>query len=354
MTGTARQRWALGIGLAAAGGCLVYALRGVSFTEIASELSTADWRWLVAMTVAALFTFHLRAMRWNVLLAPSCGSVPFSSRFAAVCIGFMVNNVLPARLGEVARAASLARIEGVGVGRPLASLVLERLLDAVILMGLLMPAVIVQGGGEFLGDTMQAIIGVMAVGAPAALIALAMIARWREPCIVIARRILERFKMPRAAAQADRALRPFMEGLGALTSAHQFFRALVWSAVVWLWNGVSFYLGFLAFGVIGPGFPGALLVQTASGVAVAAPSTPGFFGVFEAAVRLALEVYRVEPATIISYAVGYHILNYIPITILGICYMKKLGIRRDDFRGLPDDSSLEGRSLPGGKGVDLI
>ena len=84
----------------------------------------------MAATVVATLTFHLRAIRWRILLLPVCGTLPFGSRYAAVCIGFMANNVLPARLGEFARAYSLSRIEPVPVSGAFASLVVERLLDA--------------------------------------------------------------------------------------------------------------------------------------------------------------------------------------------------------------------------------
>ena len=98
-------------------------------------------------------------------------------------------------------------------------------------------------------------------------------------------------------------------------------------------NAFSFYLGFLAFDIVEPGFTGAMFTQAVIGPFVALPSSPGFFGPFEAASRLSLEVYGVEPARILSFAVSYHILTFVPVTVLGIWYMRKLGIKRGEFAG---------------------
>ncbi|NIP87501.1 MAG: hypothetical protein GWO21_00180, partial [Gammaproteobacteria bacterium] len=95
-------------------------------------------------------TFVMRAFRWRVLLLPALAESSFRSRFSAVCIGFAGNNLLPARLGEFARVAAFSRMEPIGLGATFASLVLERLFDALILVGFLLPALYLPGfaGGQ--------------------------------------------------------------------------------------------------------------------------------------------------------------------------------------------------------------
>jgi len=310
---------------------LAYALRDVSAAELLGRLADANVWWLLAATAVATSTFFLRAIRWRVLLLPAVGDIRFSSRFATVCIGFMANNLLPARLGEFARAYSLSRIEPVEVSAALASLVVERLLDALVLMTFIIPAYLlgvadVAGPGP-LHEVFVVLIVVVSLG----LVTSGAMVRIPGPILRLIERWSHRLAPEGVADRVTGLAASFISGLGALRHGHVFVRALFWSIIVWSANALSFYFGFLAFGIDAPGIPGAMLTQTVIGFAVAIPSTPGFFGPFEAAARVTLELYDIAPAHIISFAAGYHITTFIPVTLLGIWYMRKLGISREEI-----------------------
>lgn len=326
-----KHRLTIAIGIVLSIALLVYALRDVSAAELFEHLGDANIWLLLAATAVATLTFAIRAIRWRVLLLPAAGEISYSSRFATVCIGFMANNVLPARLGEFARAYSLARIEPVGVSTTLASLVVERLLDALILMMFIIPAYLlgvadVTGPGP-LRQVFIVLIAFVSLG----LVTAGAMVRMPGPILRFVEKWSHRLGPDRLADRITRLLASFIGGLGALRHGHVFLRAVFWSVIVWANNAFSFYLGFLAFGMDSPGIPGAMLTQTVIGFAVAIPSTPGFFGPFEAAARVTLELYGIAPARIISFAAGYHILTFIPVTLLGIWYMRKLGISRDEI-----------------------
>lgn len=310
---------------------LLYALRDVSAAELLRHLGEADPWLLLAATVVATLTFHLRAIRWRLLLRGANGELPFGSRYAAVCIGFMANNVLPGRLGEFARAYSLSRIEPVRLSGALASLVVERLLDAIALMVLFVPAFFLGGVDEAASRTLRDLFTVAVVVISLLLVIFGLLVRFPDRLLGLADTWSRRLGPDRVADRVMSILTAFVEGLGGLRDASVFARAMLWSFAVWGWNAFSFYLGFLAFDILSPGFEGALVLQTTISFAVAIPSTPGFFGPFETAARLALELHHVEPARIISFAAGYHILTFLPITVLGIWYMRRLGISRKEF-----------------------
>ena len=97
------------VGIALSVLLLAWVLRDVSPREVARELSEADLLLLVLSIAVTMCGFVFRAVRWGVLLEPLDRRVPFRPRFAAVMIGFAANIVLPARVGEFARALSLAR-----------------------------------------------------------------------------------------------------------------------------------------------------------------------------------------------------------------------------------------------------
>ena len=83
-------------------------------------------------------------------------------------------------------------------------------------------------------------------------------------------------------------------------------------------------------------FSAALFVQGIIAIGVALPSAPGFFGVFEVAARAGLGVYGVPPDLAVAWAIGYHILSFIPITVIGAVYFARLGLRMGELRGAAD------------------
>ncbi len=342
--------------LTVAGGVLVsvllllYAMRDVSAAELLAHLGDANFWWLGAAVVAATGTFWIRAIRWRILLLPGSGEIPFGSRLAAVCIGFMANNLLPARLGEFARAYSLSRIAPVGVSATFATLVVERLLDAVVMMAFLIPAYLLGASSVSASGLLPRLLAFLVVFVSAGLVAVFALVRFPGWVLRFSDRWSHRILPRKAGDRVTAILASFIAGLGAVRHAGVFAHALLWSVAVWGWNAVSFYLGFLAFDIHGPGIPGAMLLQTVIGFAVAIPSTPGFFGPFEAAARAALELYGIAPARIISFAAGYHILTFIPVTLLGIFYMRRLGITRRELGH--SDELLAGRGDAAGQGEE--
>lgn len=322
-----RRRITIVFGLVVTVGLLWWALRDVSIPEMLGHLRRANFWWLGAAAIATLGTMVLRALRWRLLLEPALEESSFDSRFSAVCIGFMANNLLPARLGEFARVYAFARREAASMSATFASLVVERLLDGVILVLFLVAAVWLadfpdDGGAGTLRHVSAAAAGVVAVG----FLVLGLLVRVPERLLRLASGATHRILPQSAADRITGVLASFVAGLGALRHAHLFARVFAWTAVVWLWNGLTFWLGFLAFDIRGPGLAGALLLQSIIGFAVSVPSSPGFFGPFEAGARLALTSFGVIPALILSFAVGYHITSFIPVTVLGLWYARRLGI----------------------------
>ncbi len=315
------------LGLVITVALLAWVLRDVSAVAVLAELRAANVWLLAAMVIVATVPFLLRAFRWHVLLLPGFPNSSLGHRFAAVCIGFMTNNVLPARLGEFARAYSFTRIEPIPISQSIASLVVERVFDAVILGGFL---VFTLSYGDFAARQTALVRGAGVTAGVLfglALVLLWAMARWPRRTLNLVEQLVGRFLSPSLTERAVGILASFIRGLGALHDPWVFARALLWSAAVWLCIAASVWIGLLAFGIREPGFIGAMFVQAVIAFAVAIPSSPGFFGPFEAAARVALGAYGVDSVRIVSFATGYHILTFIPVTVLGIWYLYRLGIR---------------------------
>lgn len=326
-----RHRWKAVLGLVVTVALLVWVFRDVSAAEILDRVRRSHPGWLAGAVVAATFVFVPRAARWQVLLLPRHPSVPFRSRFGAVCIGFMVNNVLPARLGEFARAYSLSRIEPVSMSAAFGSLVVERVFDGFVLAGLL--ALVLAGPGTPMGGTgsgeglVRNIALVAAALFTAAAVVLALLVRHPDTFLRWFERTLGRVLPPHLTERGTEVLASFTEGLGALHDLRVFLRATVWTIAVWLILAASIWCGLRAFDIDAPGFTGAVFVQAVIGFSVAIPSSPGFFGPFEAAARLSLGLYAIDPATIVAFAGTYHVLTFIPVTLMGLWYLHRLGLR---------------------------
>jgi hypothetical protein len=240
----------------------------------------------------------------------------------------MANNVLPARAGEVARAFALTREERrVSFAAALASLAVDRLFDAVVVLLLLFAALLdpaFPAGARIYGQTIPALarglIGITTVLVVALYVAVAVPDLLQRVWAVVARRLAPRFEQ-----RGARAIAAFVEGLGVLRHPGRFAGVFLWTLAHWLLAVVSLWIGFRAVGIRAP-FSAALFLNGLSSVASALPSSPGFFGVFESVAKVSLQLYGVDPTLAISWALGYHVLTFIPITVLGLVYMTRLGL----------------------------
>ena len=329
-------RGALGIALSAV--LLWFAFRGVPWPEVATEIRRANLGLLLLSAIAATGIFPLRARRWRTILDPIAPRLPFGALWRATAIGMMVSNIVPARAGELARAYALSReTERVPFSAAFASIAVDRVFDTLLVLLLMFVAMLSPAfPGAGLLVRRSATVGVGAV-----IIALAVLY-----CVVFfPAQIISLFELfarrvaPRFEERGKAILTSFASGLSVLRSPRRFAEVFWWALLHWLLNACAFWIGFKAVGVPAP-LSAALFVQAIIAIGVALPSSPGFFGAFELAGKIALGVYGVTESLAITWAVGFHILSYIPITLIGGYYFARLGLRLDDIR----EAGTAGRS----------
>jgi len=328
--------WKSAIGIALSVALLAWTLRGVSLAAVWNELAGANLWLFLASAVAATLIFPLRAIRWRIILEPVAPGLPLAPLWRSIAIGGMANNLIPARAGEIARAYALTRETSVSFASSLASLAVDRLFDMVGLLGLGVIAVFdpsfprdARVAGQSLGHLAQGSV-VLVVLLLGALYLLAIF----PSQLVRAFEIFARRVSPTVEERGKSALMRFSAGLSVLKSPGRFIVVLAWTIAHWLMNALAFWLGFLAVG-IHLGFSAALFLQLLIALGVALPSAPGFFGVFEKLATVGLAIYAVSPTAATSWAIGFHILSFIPITVIGIYYFSRLGL---SFRELSAQS----------------
>lgn len=333
--------WKTWVGFGLSALLLWWTLRGVNLADVWTVLRTSNALLFAACTVVATCIFPLRARRWRPILEPVAGRLPFGPLWRSTAIGMMMNNVFPLRAGEFGRAFALTReVPRVALTTALSSLGVDRVFDALVLFGMMFAAMLdprFPAGATIAGQSIPQLargglvfLLLLLAVCYAVVLQPARIVAWTG---AIARRVVPRF--------AD-ALVGFVElgigGLAVLRDTRRFLAVMAWAIAHWAVHALGLYLGFLAVGVEVP-FSAALFLQGVLGIGVAIPSSPGFFGVFEAAAVAGLGVYGVPKELAISWALGYHLLSFIPITVFGAVYFARLGLSFGNVRHAQDTAA---------------
>ncbi len=340
-----KGRLRLAIGLAVSGVCLYLVLRGIDFGELWRVYRYVDYIYLLPALIVLVLISLARAHRWRALMYPE-RSLSVARLFAIVNIGYLFNNIFPAKAGEVVRGYLAGRSISGGMARALSTLVVERLLDvlsvAVMLVVLIpfvaLPSQVMRAGLLF---------GAGALGGMAVLLVLA---KTGERGLEWAWRILERLPLvghPRVRA----LLHSVQEGLTVLTVAQSLPGIVGWSASIWLGYALFNYILLFAFGLGHLPFSAAVLVLVATGLGMVVPSSPGAVGVFEGAAMLALSVFGVEQSQAFGYAFGLHMLTNLALIVIGLLGLRSESLTFSSVRETVMERPAVATSASGGQDV---
>jgi uncharacterized protein (TIRG00374 family) len=323
-------RGALGIGVSAL--LLWYALKGIDFSQVVRALRGSDLVLWALCTVASQLIFPLRARRWRAILDPVAPNLPFAPLWRATAIGMMANNVLPARAGELVRVYVLQRERrDVPWSAALASLAVDRVFDALCVVILLVVAMLdpaFPAGFAIAGTPVRSTAAFMALFVAVAIGGLFAVATWPHAVESLAVRVGGAV-LPRFKHRIGALVHSFAAGFTVIREPSRFLAVFAWAMVHWLVNALAFWFGFRALGIVAP-FTAALFVQGIIVIGVSVPSSPGFVGVFETMAKLALPVYGVSESQAVTWAIGFHVLSYIPITVIGAWYFLRMGLHFGD------------------------
>jgi uncharacterized protein (TIRG00374 family) len=279
--------------------------------QVIATLFAADWRFIVPAIGLYFVGVWLRSARWGLLLPEH--TVTTSTLLRALVVGFTVNNLLPLRIGEVARTYLLNRWCRIPYGATIASLVVERVLDGLSLAMLLLVALTVVPAPGYLRWAG----GVAALGflSGAALLALGA---WRTSAITTIAAFVARLLPARFGTIVEQLATSFARALVLVHDPTRLLRVLGLSVLAWCFELGLFFVLLIAFGLPGS-YPLALLVGSAGNFATLIPSSPGYAGTFDAAVITVLQSPEVGipafQATAYDFAV--HMTLLVPVTIVG-------------------------------------
>jgi len=317
------MRGKLWVGLAVSAALLWVAARGVSLDEVWGELRRVQPVWLIPLVASIFVRFWLTAVRWQLLLRP-VKHVGIHRLFGVTMVGFMANNLLPARLGELVRAYALGRTEGLPGSLPFATIVIERVFDGFTLLLFLM------GGLSFLRPSptllwAAGLTGGLYLGVLGGLLLL----RSGRGLGVLTRAVEA---LPaRVAAPLRGLLESFRLGLGVLGNARALGGVALLSLLIWGVNAAGVQASFAAFALDLPPHAAFLLLGTIA-VALVLPSAPGYVGPLQVGTVEGLALLGVGRDTALSLSIVYHLANYVPITLVGLAYLSALNLTLRELR----------------------
>jgi glycosyltransferase 2 family protein len=321
--------------------CLYFAFRNVDWARAATTLAHANFLLLALSAALATAMFPLRALRWRVILDPVVPDLPFGPLWRSIAIGMMVNNLALLRAGELARAYAITReVPQVTFSTSLASLVVDRVFDAIVVLLLLAVSIVISGVStdlQIYGYSLGYVATLFAVAPLVMLVVLYSLVFYPEKLIRLFELGVRRVS-PALEQRGSDMLRRFAAGLSVLRSPRHFIAVFWWTLLHWLLQPVAFWVGLRALGITVP-WTATLFMQGVIVILVALPSSPGFFGLFELGATLSLGLYGIAESDAVTWGFIFHIASFIPITLIGAYYATRLGFKMGDVTQASDGAA---------------
>jgi len=311
------------LGLTISALALYLALRGIKWDEVASALKEANYLFLLPAAVALATVFACRTWRWRLLLYPLRG-LRMGNLFGAITVAYLINNILPFQLGDLGRAYLIGELEGVRKSRALSTVVVERIIDVLTLVVLLILLI------PFIGVPSWAAVPAAILGVAFLLLgALALVAALRRHWLIAIVDGLPSFVPQRVKTRLGESVHSAIDGLHVLSNPLLLVQVLALTVLQWLVSAGALYFVMLAFD-LNVGYDAAVFVVVVVSFGFLIPASPGSIGVYHALSVKALAVYGVDEGPALSYAFVAHLMYYLPPIIVGTLFLwqHQLGWRR--------------------------
>lgn len=304
--------------------CLFLVLRNVDFTLLVKSLVTVRYSYLlVTLFFIFVFTFF-RALRWKYLLDP-LKKIGIGNLFELVMIGYLANNILPARMGEFIRAAILGETEGISKISSFATIVMERIFDVITLLIILVFA------SQYLPLMQNRYqVPLLAFITFGFLFLLLFLVKYqKEKFFKTFSKVCEPIS-PKMSHWVQKSANSFIEGLKVLEQGKHLMAICLLSGVIGVSLGGIYYFVAVAFD-IPLTIPGLLFLLSIIFLGTMLPSSPGFIGTFHYFCIQGLLLIGVKDKSLaLSYAIVAHLIQYIPESLMGIffCWRKGFSFRQ--------------------------
>jgi glycosyltransferase 2 family protein len=326
------KRWQFWLGILISAIFLYLVLRKIDYTQLWQVLIAANYWWLIPGVGVYFIALWVRSWRWHYLLRP-LKSISTRKMFPIVTMGYAGNNIFPARAGEVVRAVILKRKEGVPISASLATIIVERVFDGIVMLAFVfvnlaeltrLTGVSIDVGRIKFGIQEVAIWGSVAFfGALAVFLVAAMFPTFTDRLLTW---VVTHLAPERLREKILGVSRRFLAGLKSLRSPIDVLMVFFTSVLIWLLETVKYWFVMHAFN-FSVSFFALMLMNGVVNLATTIPSAPGYLGTFDLPGIAVLQAYNISRETAASYTFVLHFALWFPVTALGLYYMFREGIR---------------------------
>jgi uncharacterized protein (TIRG00374 family) len=316
-----RNQWIIYLSMALAVLFLYLTLKGLDWESFWEALGNAQYEFLPIILVWGSITYFIRAMRWRILLSAD-KEISYINAFWANMSGYLGNNFLPARAGELIRAVYVNRVADVNLPFALAGGLSERLIDVIALILLGSMSLTISG---ITSRVLQRAIQVTALAAGVGTVIFLILPKL-EPLL---KKLIEQLPLlgPNLRGRLSSFLEIFMLGLRALLSLRRAAIFSIYTAAIWLMDGLGvMFTGFMLH--LSIKLPQAFILLAGLGLSSAVPSTPGYIGVYQFVAVTVLEPFGVSRAQALAFIITSQILNYVIIGFYGFIALLKLNRKK--------------------------
>lgn len=290
-------------------------------SKIWIALQQAQYIYLFPALALYFIGVGVRAARWHFLLRPI---KPISARalFPPVVIGYMANDILPARMGELVRAYVLGRQENVSKAATLVTIIVERIFDGLTMLTFIVAGTLALNLADEELNARLRLVGALFI---AAILAFALLAGMPRRVERLAHFFIQRLPTETFRARATALTRALLDGLGVLRSPTDSLAVYALSILAWLFETGMYVVLAWGFNIFLP-LPVFLVACAFANLVTIAPSTPGYVGVFDAPIVYVLTLFGVELNLATSYTLVLHVALIVPVTLLGFFYLWRAGL----------------------------
>ena len=312
-------------------------LKELNYKELSQAFLSANYYYLIPAVFFLWISFLLRAWRWQIFLKEK-HQISVPRLLSPLFIGFMGNCVLPLRLGEVIRCFMLSRQEKVPFTLGVATLVVERIFDAICLLSMLVYIILflpvnlhVEGGNSYFtpGLIQKSGLSLMAL---TIFILLFLIVLYIKTDLI--KQIIGRFtkNTPQLTQNINHLIDKFADGLHVLKSTQDLVLVILQSFLVWFAIAVSIYFVMLAFHLSNMPLFAPIFIMGITAIGVSVPSAPGYIGTYHVACEYSLRVLGGNLGIAKSFAIVLHLTQMVPVIICGFYYLWKNKIKLTEIR----------------------
>jgi hypothetical protein len=325
----ARRNWQLLAGLLISGWSIWLLLQAIDPAKVGRHLAGASWPLVVLCFLSIPCSMLLKIVRQLYLFAD--GQPPgVRPLLSALYIGYLMNTVLPARVGEFVRAYLIGREPGVGVPAALATIVVEKVLD-LLTLGLILAGLVALGLlPPGLPDWLQVSLNASALALAAGVVGLVVVLASRGLVLAIVG-WLERRVPPLARFRPTALAASFLDGLAILTRGRVLAPITLWSIAIWASAAFTLWTALMAVG-ISPTLPMLLLALVVTNIGMAVPSAPGYVGVFHYLLTISLVPFGVDENLAAGAAVLNHAIVFGNFIVGGLWFLWRGGYSMGSLR----------------------